>query len=93
MITNIPADGKHKGNTNVPYVGPAPPKDTGLHRYIFLVFEQKGGEIDVTTLEFTAFGGEKYVMGFSIREFIDMYNLSKTPIAGNYFQAQNQKLN
>lgn len=40
IITNISNNNK-LGNNLLVYKGPSPPKDTGIHRYIFLVYEQK----------------------------------------------------
>jgi len=42
---NVPGTGSehvdvHKGHNVVPYMGPAPPAKSGLHRYVFLVFKQ-----------------------------------------------------
>lgn len=37
---NLPCDGKDGGEDLKAYVGSGPPKDTGLHRYVFLVFKQ-----------------------------------------------------
>ena len=42
---NVPGTGNehvdvHKGHSVVPYMGPAPPPKSGLHRYVFLVFKQ-----------------------------------------------------
>lgn len=40
LVGNIPSCDVAKGDAIVEYVGPGPPKDTGLHRYIFLIFKQ-----------------------------------------------------
>eukprot|EP00931_Biecheleriopsis_adriatica_P054677 TRINITY_DN321_c0_g1_i2.p1 TRINITY_DN321_c0_g1~~TRINITY_DN321_c0_g1_i2.p1 ORF type:complete len:276 (-),score=53.18 TRINITY_DN321_c0_g1_i2:404-1156(-) len=49
VATEVPvtADGElqlEKGNVALPYVGPAPPYNSGLHRYIFLVYAQTGSD-------------------------------------------------
>ena len=41
-VVNIPGDNVAKGETVAEYIGAGPPKGTGLHRYVFLVFRQKG---------------------------------------------------
>lgn len=41
-VGNIPGKDVEKGDTLFAYIGSGPPKDTGLHRYIFLVFKQTG---------------------------------------------------
>lgn len=43
----VTADGQlqlKEGNVVIPYVGPAPPYNTGLHRYIFLVYAQPASD-------------------------------------------------
>lgn len=40
----------NSGNVLQPYVGPAPPKGTGKHRYVFLLFKQPDG---ITSSQFT----------------------------------------
>ena len=40
LLVNIPGNDIKNGNTLFEYKGPAPPKGSGKHRYIFLLFEQ-----------------------------------------------------
>lgn len=40
MVVNIPGNNVSQGEEKVGYVGPAPPKDTELHRYVLTVFKQ-----------------------------------------------------
>lgn len=46
-IVNIPGKNVDKGETIVEFIGSGPPQNTGLHRYIFLVFKQKTGKVNV----------------------------------------------
>lgn len=39
-VVNIPGKDLSKGNTLAEYVGSGPPPNTGLHRYVFLVYKQ-----------------------------------------------------
>lgn len=39
---NIPGNDVAKGQTLSEYVGSGPPKGTGLHRYVMLVYKQPG---------------------------------------------------
>lgn len=41
MVGNILGNDLSTGDVFTEYVGSGPPKDSGLHRYIFLVYEQK----------------------------------------------------
>jgi hypothetical protein len=40
LSVNIPGRDASRGDVLVEYVGPAPPRGTGVHRYVFLLFEQ-----------------------------------------------------
>jgi phosphatidylethanolamine-binding protein (PEBP) family uncharacterized protein len=40
LIVNIPGNDISKGEVVTPYMGPNPPKDSGLHRYVFLLYKQ-----------------------------------------------------
>jgi len=42
VVINIPGNSISNGNQVFNYKGPAPPPGSGIHRYIFLVFEQAG---------------------------------------------------
>ncbi|KAJ8686744.1 hypothetical protein QAD02_022538 [Eretmocerus hayati] len=85
LMVNIPGDDIKKGESIVDYMGSGPPKGDGLHRYMFLVYEQPGR---ITT-------DEKHIGGlqlegrlkFPTQSFLDKYGLGD-PIAGNMFQAQ-----
>lgn len=41
-VINIPGSQIEEGQTILPYVGPAPPKNSGVHIYSFLLFPQTG---------------------------------------------------
>uniref|UniRef100_A0A034WW68 OV-16 antigen n=1 Tax=Bactrocera dorsalis TaxID=27457 RepID=A0A034WW68_BACDO len=47
LVGNIPNNDISKGEVLSAYVGSGPPKDSGLHRYVFLLYKQNG------KLEFT----------------------------------------
>lgn len=85
LISNIPGNDVAKGETLAEYIGSGPPKDTGLHRYIFLVYHQKKGRLqsDIKISNHSRAGRIK----FSIRKFAKDNELGE-PIAGNYYQAQ-----
>lgn len=45
-VMNIPESSIEKGDEVIAFVGSGAPKDTGLHRYVFLVYKQPNGKID-----------------------------------------------
>lgn len=86
LIGNVPGTDISKGTTLAEYVGSGPPKDTGLHRYIFLVYKQPNGKInfDEDIISKTQGKGRGQ---FSAKQFANKYKLNN-PIAGNFYQAQ-----
>jgi phosphatidylethanolamine-binding protein len=85
LVGNIPGADIAKGETLSAYVGSGPPKDTGLHRYVFLVYKQDG-KLTFDELRLPNNSGENRGC-FSIKKFADKYKLGN-PVAGNFYQAQ-----
>lgn len=85
LVGNIPASDISKGETLSAYVGSGPPPETGLHRYVFLVYKQNG-KLTFDEKRLTNTSGEDRG-GFSIDKFAKKYNLGN-PIAGNFYQAE-----
>ncbi|CAH0557507.1 unnamed protein product [Brassicogethes aeneus] len=87
LIGNIPGNNFSSKDAVViaPYQSPVPPRFTGFHRYIFLLYEQKDflmfDEPKGTELS------PKNRPRFSVKSFAKKYNLGD-PIAGNYFKAK-----
>jgi len=78
------------GETVIEYIGSAPPPDTGLHRYVFLVYEQ------TKAITVSECGQEKLIAKggngdgrpkFSAKTFASKNGLD-TLVAGNFYQAQ-----
>lgn len=85
MIANIPGSDVSKGDTFAEYIGSGAPDKTGLHRYIFLLFEQKEKlKSDLMNIKKTSRVGR---VNFSIRNFAKEHNLGD-PISANFFLAQ-----
>ncbi|RZC39026.1 PBP domain containing protein [Asbolus verrucosus] len=85
LVGNILGCEVSTGDVIAEYFGSGPPKGTGLHRYIFLVFEQK---------EKLAFDEPRSLklsranrLSWSVKKFVEKYGLG-VAIAGNYFKAQ-----
>lgn len=45
LVLNIPECSIEKGDEVIEFIGSGAQKDTGLHRYVFLVYKQKNGKI------------------------------------------------
>ncbi|KAL5285390.1 PEBP1.2 family protein [Megaselia abdita] len=84
LVVNIPGNDVSKGQTVIEYVGSGPPKDTGLHRYIFFVFKQKE---TIKTDVFIDKDNLEDRLRTKTRDLIKEYNLEE-PVAGNFFEAE-----
>ncbi|XP_015610253.1 protein D3 [Cephus cinctus] len=85
LVGNIPEDKVAKGEVLTEFVSSAPPKDSGLHRYIFLLYKQNQGAI--TFDERRLSNRDNRRNRFSIKKFAAKYNL-EGPIAGNFYKAK-----
>ncbi|XP_037795333.1 protein D2-like [Penaeus monodon] len=84
LVVNIPGSDFARGNVLSDYVGSGPPKGTGLHRYVFIVYEQPGAlECDEPIISKNSADHRR---SFSIRKFAAKYNLRLS--AGNFYQAE-----
>ncbi|XP_068156871.1 protein D3-like [Drosophila tropicalis] len=81
---NIPADAPKEGQVLAEYVGSGPPKGSGLHRYIFLLYQQGGKIHDSLYIGKTIREGR---LNFSARKFAEKHRLG-APIAANFYVAQ-----
>ncbi|XP_078688249.1 uncharacterized protein LOC144920176 isoform X5 [Branchiostoma floridae x Branchiostoma belcheri] len=85
LVGNIPGNEIQDGETLSQYIGSAPPRGRGLHRYVFLVYKQPGTlEFDERRLGNTSMAHRSR---FHTREFATKYNLGD-PVAGNFYQAE-----
>ncbi|XKL62196.1 hypothetical protein PGB90_002029 [Kerria lacca] len=85
LVGNIPGFEIEKGETLSEYIGSGPPPDTGLHRYVFLVYQQPG-KLTFTEPRLTNRSGDNRGL-FKISKFAENYKLGN-PIAGNFYQAK-----
>jgi len=87
LVVNIPGGLVEKGDTLSEYVGAGPPQDTGLHRYVYLIYKQSNGKITdnehgrLTNRSADGRGGWK------AQKFVQKHNLGE-PVAGNFYQAE-----
>jgi len=85
LVGNIPGNDIGEGEVLSAYVGSGPPEGTGLHRYVFLIYEQPK-KLTFDEKRLTNRSGDDRGK-FSIRKFAKKYNLGE-PIAGNFYQAE-----
>ncbi|CAO1419088.1 unnamed protein product [Diamesa tonsa] len=85
LVGNIQGSNVASGDVLSQYVSSAPPLDSGLHRYVFLLFKQPSGRIDYSEVPKIAYSGEGRAK-FNTKNFQNKYML--TAIAGNFYQAQ-----
>jgi len=86
LVVNVPENRIQDGDVLSEYVGSGPPPGTGLHRYVWLVYEQRNGKINPDEKRLTNRSGENRAM-FSIEAFAKKYDLG-APVAINFYQAQ-----
>ncbi|KAI4492287.1 hypothetical protein M0802_009868 [Mischocyttarus mexicanus] len=86
IVGNIPEENVAKGEIIAEYVGPAPPKDTGKHRYVFLLYKQNQGAITFDERRLSNRDG-RFRSRFSTKKFVEKYNL-EGPIAGNFMRVE-----
>lgn len=85
LVVNIPGNDLKAGEAIVEYVGSGPPKDSGLHRYVFLLFKQTKGkqEFNVAAANNKSREGR---LSTNTRKLVADHNLEL--VAGNFFIAQ-----
>ncbi|XP_073817246.1 protein D3-like [Musca autumnalis] len=85
LVVNIPGNHIDQGEVLAAYIGSGPPKGTGLHRYVFLLYKQPGKlEFDEARV---GNNSRQDRPKFKAAAFAEKYNLG-SPIAGNFYQAQ-----
>ncbi|KAL3863639.1 hypothetical protein ACJMK2_005388 [Sinanodonta woodiana] len=88
LVTNIPGADVSEGDEMTQYVGAGPPKGTGLHRYVFLLYKQTKGKMSFKDLpKLTNQNGDRRAKN-KVREFVKKYALEENLVAGNFFQAE-----
>lgn len=86
LTMNIPGQSIADGDTIIEFIGSGPPLNTGLHRYVFLIFEQTG-KLNVDDEPRTSKTSRENRLNTSAKKLITKYNLGN-PIAGNFYIAQ-----
>ena len=85
------SDLTNSGDSIIEYVGSGPPSETGLHRYVWLVFEQSHGKIDIDKCGqkklCSGGGGFTDRRSWKARKFVNDNNLGPL-VAGIYYCAE-----
>lgn len=74
-----------KGDDLVPYMGPGPPKNTGLHRYVFLLYRQKSDGSKMQKISDRPCWGSG-IPGYGAHEYAQKNHLEL--LAANFFYAE-----
>jgi len=82
VVVNIPGKDVAKGEVITPYTGPHPPKDSGLHRYVFLLYKQ-GDRISPPQLD----NSGNHRGDWDVRSFAKENDLG-VPIGATFYQAE-----
>ncbi|KAM7017720.1 phosphatidylethanolamine-binding protein 1 [Tautogolabrus adspersus] len=85
LVVNMKGNDVSSGCVMSDYVGSGPPKGTGLHRYVWLVYEQSGS-LNCSEPVLTNCCGDGRGK-FKIQCFRQKYNLG-APLAGTCYQAE-----
>ncbi|XP_022082074.1 protein D2-like [Acanthaster planci] len=86
LVINVPGNEIAGGSARSEYIGAGPPKDTGLHRYVILIYKQTGriNPDSVPLVSDSDFTGRAK---WKVREFAQSHGLGN-PVAGNFVQAE-----
>lgn len=76
-----------KANELVSYMGPAPPENTGKHRYVFVLYKEGAAQPKSGLADRPNWGTGK--PGSGAKDYANKNSL--TPVAINFFYAQNEK--
>ena len=74
VVVNIPANDVTAGQTLTAYIGAGPPKGTGFHRYVFLVYEQQQ-RFDTSNELIVANSSVKGRASFKVNDYAGVYNV------------------
>ncbi|KAH8359201.1 hypothetical protein KR093_005124 [Drosophila rubida] len=85
VLVNIAGNDVSTGEALAEYVGSGPPKDTGLHRYVFLLYKQPG-KLDFDGARVSS-KSRRNRPKFHVARFAEHHQLG-SPVAGTLYQAQ-----
>ncbi|RUS21258.1 phosphatidylethanolamine-binding protein [Jimgerdemannia flammicorona] len=77
VVGNIPGTNIAEGDELEPYMGPAPPQDSGPHRYVFLLYRQTGVRMGFAPFE------HGHRAGFKAATWAEQHEMKL--VGANYF--------
>uniref|UniRef100_A0A0M3J700 Phosphatidylethanolamine-binding protein 4 (inferred by orthology to a human protein) n=1 Tax=Anisakis simplex TaxID=6269 RepID=A0A0M3J700_ANISI len=80
LVVNVPGSSIDQGQTLTPYAPPTPPSGSGLHRYVFLAYQQSA-QLNANSVSQRP--------KFSAKQFASNNGLG-APVAGNFFQTESR---
>lgn len=86
LVGNIYGGDINKGEVLSDYIGSGPPKGTGLHRYVFVLYKQPE-KCDFSKIHKLSNNSGDGRGKFSIAKFAQQFKLG-APIAGNFYVAK-----
>lgn len=87
LVGNILGCDIKQGEVLSDYIGAGPPKGTGLHRYVFVVYRQPDNKCNFSKIAKLPSNSGNKRGKFSISKFAQQFSLG-TPVAGNFFVAK-----
>ncbi|XP_033102660.1 protein D3-like [Anneissia japonica] len=84
MMVNVPETDVSKGDTWSEYIGSGPPKGTGLHRYVLIVYKQQGRIVPTEDKRKKSTANRT---SWRTRDFAKA-NALGDPVAANFYQAE-----
>lgn len=85
-MVNVPNNDIDQGDTLFEFIGTGAPKDTGLHRYVYLIFEQNG-KIETSKITKTRNCSAEGRPKTGSDKLLEEYQL-QNPTFGNFYQAE-----
>ncbi|KAJ8027426.1 Phosphatidylethanolamine-binding protein-like F40A3.3 [Holothuria leucospilota] len=84
LVHDVPGLDLSKGKTHAAYIGAGPPKGSGLHRYVILIYKQPGPLTIEEPAKPRSTAGRA---SWKANDFAAKYNLG-SPVAANFVQAE-----
>ncbi|XP_071958955.1 large ribosomal subunit protein mL38-like [Antedon mediterranea] len=86
LVTNVPGESVNNGQVIYDYLQPFPPKGTGYHRFVYVLFKQEG-KFDLSE-QMQLPCCNSHSRTFSTLEFYKRYQDIITPAGVNFFQCR-----